>query len=101
VWESAADDLHARLKQLPKVGGVTAGKLMAAKRPRMIPIFDDRVDRMLAPKDELFWVSMHDELKDEQRRITIERVCAGAPAHVSLLRRIDVALWMAAAPSSH
>jgi hypothetical protein len=45
---SAADDMHAALKRLPKVGGVTAGKLMAAKRPRLIPIFDDRVDQMLA-----------------------------------------------------
>ncbi len=95
---SAADDLHAALKQLPQVGGVTAGKLMAAKRPRLIPIFDERVDRMLAPRDELFWVSMHDQLKDDQRRSVIERACRNAPAHVGLLRRIDVALWMAAAP---
>ena len=97
---SAADDLHAALKTLPKVGGVTAGKLMAAKRPRMIPIFDERVDQMLAPRDELFWVSMYDVLKDNERRNVIERVCGAAPAHISLLRCIDVALWMAAAPQS-
>jgi hypothetical protein len=97
---SAAHDLHGALKQLPKVGGVTAGKLMAAKRPRMIPIFDERVDQILAPRDELFWVSMYDELKDDERRDVIERVCQNAPPYISLLRRIDVALWMAAAPSS-
>jgi hypothetical protein len=39
---------------------------------------------------------MWDELSDESRRVTVAQVCANAPADVSLLRRIDVALWMAA-----
>lgn len=94
---SPADELHAALKTLPKVGGVTAGKLLAAKRPRLIPILDERITAMLEPHDGLFWVSMLDELKDEERREVIEKVCRVAPNHVSLLRRIDVALWMAAA----
>ncbi|OBF46889.1 DUF6308 family protein [Mycolicibacterium monacense] len=94
---SPADDLHAALKTLPKVGWVTAGKLLAAKRPRLIPILDDRITAMLEPAEGLFWVSMLDELKDAERREVIEKVCRSAPAHVSLLRRIDVALWMAAA----
>jgi hypothetical protein len=93
---SKADDLHAALKALPKVGWVTAGKLLAAKRPRLIPILDERVQGLLKPRDEMFWVSMHDELSDESRRATIEQICRVAPPHVSLLRRIDVALWMAA-----
>lgn len=96
---SAAYDLHAALKkELPKVGPVTAGKLIAAKRPRMIPIFDTRVDRLLGAPDGFFWVSMYDELIADDRRRAIENVCRNAPSHVSLLRRIDVALWMAAAP---
>jgi len=93
---SKADDLHAALKALPRVGWVTAGKLLAAKRPRLIPILDERVQGLLKPRDELFWVSMHDELSDESRRTTIAEICRVAPPHVSLLRRIDVALWMAA-----
>jgi hypothetical protein len=40
---------------------------------------------------------MWDELSDEARRVTVAQVCADAPADVSLLRRVDVALWMAAA----
>lgn len=93
---SEADDLHSSLKELPKVGWVTAGKLLAAKRPRLIPILDDRVQNLLKPRSELFWVSMYDELADESRRTAIADVCRIAPPHVSLLRRIDVALWMAA-----
>ena len=65
----------------------------------MIPIFDERVDQLLAPADELFWVSMYDELKDDERRRVIEQVCRNSPSYVSLLRRIDdLVLWMAAAP---
>jgi hypothetical protein len=94
---SPADALHAALKTLPRVGWVTAGKLMAAKRPHLIPVVDKRVAAILEPADGLFWASMYEELKDEERREAIAKVCRAAPDHVSLLRRIDVALWMAAA----
>ena len=95
------DDLHPALrKMLPDVDWVTAGKLIAAKRPRLIPILDSRVSRvqtLLRSPQELFWVTLCDELSDEHRRATIADVCHAAPPHVSLLRRIDVALWMATA----
>ena len=91
---SAASDLHAALDDLPKIGWVTAGKLMAAKRPRLIPVFDNEVKRVLKPPKERFWVTMYDHLSDESRCQKIAKVCSTAPAEVSLLRRIDVALWM-------
>lgn len=95
---SAAHELHAALsgKLLKKVGPVTAGKLMAAKRPRLIPILDKEVARLLKPPKRRFWVTMYDQLADPARRQIIAEVTATAPAHVSLLRRIDVSLWMAA-----
>jgi hypothetical protein len=91
---SAADQLHAELLTLTKVGWVTAGKLMAAKRPRLVPILDKEVKGMLKPPRGRFWMTMHDELSDSARRRTIAEATASAPADVSLLRRIDVALWM-------
>lgn len=75
---------------------MTAGKLMAAKRPRLIPILDNRVSDFLKPPDGLFWVSLHDELSEESCRAAIAQACKSAPPWVSLLRRIDVAMWMAA-----
>lgn len=93
---SPADDLHNALRTLPGVDWVTAGKLMAAKRPRLIPILDNKVRDFLQPPDGLFWVKLYDELADESRRAVINDACRSAPHHVSLLRRIDVALWMAA-----
>ena len=47
---------------------------------------------------ELLWVSMYDEVRDDERRRVIEEICPNAPSYVSLLRGIDVALWIAAAP---
>ena len=91
---NAAHNLHQVLDDLPKVGWVTAGKLMAAKRPRLIPVLDKEVKRLLKPPKGQFWGAMYDELSDERRRSSIAEVCANAPEEVSLLRRIDVALWM-------
>jgi hypothetical protein len=105
IWEvrrldvnvgSPADNLHQALVGLEDVGWVVAGKLLAAKRPKLLPILDNEVNNFLTPPKEMFWVSMYDELADTARRDAIADVCRVAPEHVSLLRRIDVALWRAA-----
>jgi hypothetical protein len=67
---------------------------MAAKRPRLIPVYDNEVKPVLKPPRGRFWVMMYDQLSDEGGRQKIAKVCFAAPADVSLLRRIDVALWM-------
>lgn len=89
-----AAELHRRLQTLDDVAAVKAGKLLAAKRPRLIPIYDDFVASELKPAPGRFWVSMHDELSDPATRATIDAVCSTAPDHVSFLRRVDVAVWM-------
>lgn len=89
-----AAELHRRLKTLDDVAAVKAGKLLAAKRPRLIPVYDDFVSSELKPASGKFWVSMYDQLADPAVRATIDAVCSNAPDHVSLLRRIDVAVWM-------
>ena len=96
LQDGPAAELHTLLRALPGVDWVIAGKLLATKRPRLIPILDNKVKDLLQPPTSRFWISMWDELSDESRRATVAQVCADAPADVSLLRRIDVALWMAA-----
>lgn len=93
---SPADDLHGQLRTLRGIDWVVASKLLAAKRPKLLPILDNVVNNYLKPPKGLFWVSLHDELSDASRREVIADVCRVAPPHVSLLRRIDVALWRAA-----
>lgn len=92
---SDAHALHADLKTLPGVGWVVANKLLAAKRPRLLPVLDNEVWNFLRPPSGQFWLPLHDELSDPTRRFAIAAACQAAPSHVSLLRRIDVALWMA------
>ena len=90
-----AEKLHSRLREsLDEVDWVKAGKLLASKRPRLVPILDDFVISELKPPQGRFWVSLYDQLVDKKRRDTIAEVCSCAPDHVSLLRRIDVAVWM-------
>lgn len=93
---SSADNLHQELRTLRGIDWVVAGKLLAAKRPKLLPILDNVVNDYLKPPKELFWVTLHDELSDTSRRDAIAAACQHAPPHVSLLRRIDVALWRAA-----
>lgn len=97
---SPADDLHSALVDVDGIGWVVASKLLAAKRPKLIPVFDNEVREFLKPPRELFWVTLHDELSDAARRETIAEVCQVAPPQVSLLRRVDVALWRAAKRAS-
>ncbi|GJN98641.1 DUF6308 family protein [Mycobacterium marinum] len=91
---SPAGELFAALKTLDGVGYVKAGKLMAAKRPRLIPILDRQVRELLKPATDAYWATMHTQLSDDAVRNEIDRVCATAPDGVSLLRRMDVAFWM-------
>jgi len=90
----AAVELFKLLDALPGVGTTKATKLMAAKRPDLIPIQDAFVQEELMVPDGKFWLPMHDQLADESLRDFIDLVTKGAPAEVSLLRRIDVAVWM-------
>lgn len=79
------------------VGWVTAGKLLARKRPRLLPVYDDVVRCALGhPAD--FWLTLHAALRGDDRAVhrslvTLRQV-AGIPETVSVLRVCDVAVWM-------
>lgn len=102
LWEMEASDLgegspaltlYRRLKGLHGVGPVTATKLMASKRPRLMPVIDSLVTAVLEPPGGWFWVPMRNQLADPGRRKKIAEVVSCAPDNVTLLRRIDVAVW--------
>jgi hypothetical protein len=110
IWEIEASDLdegsaaltlYRHLKGLDGVGPVTATKLMASKRPRLMPVIDSLVTAVLQPPGGRFWVPMRNQLADAERRKKIADVVSCAPDNVTLLRRIDVAVWMSAWVSQH
>jgi hypothetical protein len=83
------------------VGAVTAGKLLAAKRPALIPIYDDFVAVQLQPPAGQFWFAMRNELRDDGEARLVNAVTVGAidarhpdHLHLSLLRKIDIVVWM-------
>jgi hypothetical protein len=98
--DGAAWQLWAAVRAQPKVGPVIASKLMAAKRPHLIPVHDQYVEQALGTGKSQwgFWqqVARHPKADDLVGRVRSVAHEAAVPAHVSALRVIDVAVWMQA-----
>ena len=77
------------------LGGTTKrSKILAAKRPRLIPILDRVVVGSLLQTDNT-WRAIQDVLNVDSYRSKLEDALThdGVPSSVSLLRRIDVVIW--------
>lgn len=105
LWDPKADvsegspssELWTLLTRISGVGWVTAGKIMARKRPRLIPILDEVVKAELDPPPGQFWVTLRGCLDDDLRgRIEAVRPPDVPVDQVSTLRILDVAVWMKA-----
>lgn len=100
LWDASDDDLRLanvlwdEVKKLPGVGRTKTSKLLARKRPRLIPIVDSVISKAL-PLGEDSWVSLRSALHDQQVRDSIEGVRPpGLASTVSTLRLLDAATWM-------
>ncbi|MET7534236.1 DUF6308 family protein [Streptomyces goshikiensis] len=87
-----------------KIGWVTAGKLLARKRPRLLPVYD-RVVRCALGHPPSFWTDLRTALREDDaalhHRLLGLRRSAGLPETVSALRVADVAVWMAHPAPGH
>jgi hypothetical protein len=110
IWDAVASGLLARGEPLwglwdllnraawphPEAGNgmgpTTISKLLAAKRPRLVPVWDSVIERVLGPIDG-FWDDMHGALTHDELRAFICDATVDAPPHVPLLRRIDAVIW--------
>lgn len=90
--------LSSALRELPGVGPTTAGKLLARKRPRLIPIYDEVINNHLLGGSGVQWVPLRVALEaDDQalhQRLLAVRSAAGLGEHISALRILDVVAWM-------
>lgn len=77
-----------------EMGRTKTSKLIAAKRPRLAPVLDTVVCDALGPVTDR-WEAFAHALGDEQRRELIEAVRPDG-CQLSVLRVIDVVVWMAA-----
>ena len=90
--------LNDALRGLPNVGPTTASKLLARKRPRLIPIFDSVINEYLLTGTGRLWEPLRLALRadDQQlhRRLLDLRAAAGLGEHISAIRILDVLAWM-------
>lgn len=85
------------------VGAIRASKLLARKRPHLLPVYDNRVRNVLgrAWPDNEWWDDLRWQLINHQAfvpHLQAVRSRAGAD-HMSLLRVFDVMCWMFSWPS--
>lgn len=86
------------------LGPTTTSKLLAAKRPRLLPIWDTFVEQATGLATIGYWAKFQYVLADDNRRLWnwLGEVRSQAPdlsATVSELRVLDVLLWMSVAAS--
>ncbi|KRF44613.1 hypothetical protein ASH01_11515 [Terrabacter sp. Soil811] len=100
AWE-----LWRALLELPGLGPTTVSKLMARKRPRLIPIFDSVIDKSVLGGTGVLWSPLHAALIADdralQKRLLRLRAAAELDASVSALRVFDVLAWMDGSGNSH
>ena len=90
--------LYEALKSVDGFGYVTASKLLALKFPDLIPIRDSKVEKLLQAQ-ELWWEPMARVMKNEEIFKILTDLLDGIQTkqpRPSLLRVLDVLLWMRA-----
>lgn len=96
LWDAICD-IEPR-PESNRIGPVAAGKLLARKRPDLLPVYDSRIKKVLnRPRvDNRWWHDLRGELVNNQglvQGLASVRDKAGA-GHMSLLRVFDVMCWM-------
>jgi hypothetical protein len=97
LWESSDDTLgwanclwKLLVDEATTVGHTKAGKLLARKRPELVPIVDSTVAENLDCAPGTYWTTFRAILRDRQRRDRLRALRPGYP----LLRVLDTMLWM-------
>ena len=100
LWQATDADLATvdaawdALLDIPGVGTASAAKLLARKRPRLCPVTDKVVIRA-AGLPGLTWEVLRCLLQDPGARAEVEALRPPDAAGASLLRILDVAIWVA------
>lgn len=61
--------LYARIVQIPHVGETRATKLLARKRPRLVPIMDSVVKEHVFDGAPMQWAALHAALRADDQRL--------------------------------
>lgn len=91
------DTLWKAIRAVPSFGPVRTSKLLARKRPHLVPIYDSVVRRQFGAADSSDqWTAFIALFEDESlaAHLTSLRDEAEVPESLSLLRVLDVVAWM-------
>ena len=75
------------------VGDTISSKLLAAKRPRLAPIWDSVVGRVFGASED-YGREFRIALEESELRERVLLATKNAPLNISMLRRVDVVIWM-------
>jgi hypothetical protein len=99
LWEATDDDLRHidvmwdALMAIDGIGTASATKLLARKRPRVCPISDHVVIKAVDVPGRT-WDVLRCLLQEPAARAEVEALRPAAAAEATLLRILDVALWV-------
>lgn len=87
--------LYRLVDAIAELGQTKTSKLLARKRPRLIPVIDDVTWKALG-KPSVIWEPLRRRLRDEGLAGDLSALArdAALPPHFSTIRVLDVALWM-------
>jgi hypothetical protein len=105
IWKASDTDLAEgspawrlfdRLDAIGGMGWVSANKLLARKRPHLLPVYDNVVKTALQPHGTHFWLPLRDAFFESDLATKLDHVRSKASigSDISLLRVLDVAIWM-------
>lgn len=90
--------LYGEISSVHGLGATITTKLMARKRPHLVPVFDAVVDVELSLVQQRLWGPLHAWLvadgHSNERQLARIREASGIGDDVSLLRVFDVLTWM-------
>ncbi|MFB6558763.1 DUF6308 family protein [Streptomyces sp. NPDC056400] len=102
---SPADQAWHALLDQTDVGWVIAGKLLARKRPQLLPVYDKVVRCALGRPHPSYWLALHAALRADDHALHHQllelRTAAGVAETVSALRVCDVVVWMGHRAEGH
>lgn len=87
------------IRHIHGVGPTRTAKLLARKRPRLIPIWDSVIARVLGlPTTESYWIRFHTALTADEssldKRLAELAQKAGVAERYSRIRVLDILAWM-------
>ena len=89
-----AIELWEALRDVKGFGPTRISKLLARKRPKLLPIRDSVVNEILGITGFSWWRALSDSFRDSEITEVLRSFNPSANVKPSLLRVLDVAVWM-------